>query len=293
MFLTRITERNSQSNLNIFGLLERFLGRTNAPDVVFSAINLLSNKIESLYPQSHIFINEHPELWKKLIDEWLKNYPRDITRRIMFVLIRLNRNELLKAVSYRKTEIFEKYCIFEQHDDLAANLIEFISALDDTIIEKGIQKGLLDVLAADLKKKTINRSTLISIISNIMCTREIYLDSILEHPIMKLIRAQVIRQRITGNGLILASSIIRSCKIANNEQIFKLMQDDILLKSIQSMKNIRYREQIAMSDLMIIYTKMLKLYKKTKSPSFFACTKSIYEVIQTTRIRELSVARFP
>ena len=161
-------------------------------------------------------------MWKKLIDQALKENGADVEQRLLLVWNRLGASELPTVFSYRTKELYGKYAIFKANEEWGANLILILSGIDDLMTEISLSKGLLSLLEKELKRHTVDRSTVVQILKNLLCTREIYLEMVLSHSVVKQIKSQLGKKRVTGNGILLAIACIKACRIASLSQISKM-----------------------------------------------------------------------
>eukprot|EP01022_Parablepharisma_sp_SALTPOND_P016968 TRINITY_DN2610_c0_g1_i1.p1 TRINITY_DN2610_c0_g1~~TRINITY_DN2610_c0_g1_i1.p1 ORF type:complete len:405 (+),score=34.46 TRINITY_DN2610_c0_g1_i1:294-1508(+) len=281
--LAGITGRGQPDRIGVLELMSQFLGRPTSDEATVAALKLVSFGLDSAMVGLNpgFKVEDYPDLWKKLSEESLKEHSTEVDKRLLYIWVRLRSENLPTVLAHRKSEIYKKFCLFKGRDELAATFIQILTQVDDEMIEVGISKGLLNILAADLKKKTVSRATVIGIIHNIMCSRPMYLKAVLDHPLIKLIKSQLIKRRVTCNGILLAIAVIKSCRIATKELVLKMIQEDLLHKALYAIHYNRSRQRYNIaSDSDYVIKKLRKLARKEKRRGIEMCYKELKEILE-------------
>jgi len=280
--IARITDWRHIQREGIFEIVERFIGTNKNAGVVNAALILLHNKVGIQYGYDRLPANENMMgLWKKLVTEFLSENAIQNNGQIRRIIIgffrRFSHLDLIKILGENKKQVYLRIFPFSITDELMLNFISRTIQNDDEFIEAGLEKNMLEILEVGIDGKNKARNDVVKVITNIMCSRAIYLTKIMNHTIWAKIVRQATKKSLTVYGAFLAVAILKSFgQIATQEQIYNVVAyGNIISKCAFSLNRNRVRDRLENCDLTSLLNKVIKLKKKTGEE----CSGEIFECI--------------
>jgi len=268
LLIARITTNRLMQRGGVFEIIGKYMGMNKNTEVVNAALTLLHNKVIMTFGYLRIPVNENMSLWKKLVTEFLsENAAQEggkIRRRIAEFFVRFSQADLIKVLGENKKQVYLKLFPFNSKDTVILDFVAKMIESDDEFIEAGLEKNILDSLEDGINGKNRARNEVIKVITNIMCSRPIYLTKVMEHSIWRKMVQQSTKKNLAVYGALIAIGILKAFgQCAIQEQIYEVFSNgNIIMKCIHSLNRSRLRELLANCDLTAILNKVIKLQKK-------------------------------
>eukprot|EP01022_Parablepharisma_sp_SALTPOND_P005848 TRINITY_DN123892_c1_g1_i1.p2 TRINITY_DN123892_c1_g1~~TRINITY_DN123892_c1_g1_i1.p2 ORF type:complete len:208 (-),score=25.68 TRINITY_DN123892_c1_g1_i1:112-735(-) len=184
------------------------------------------------------------------------------------------------AFSGHKLELYPKYCHFQKGEFLSLVLLKKLTVMDDQMIELALTEGqLLNSIAIEIRKPSIDPFITMHMLENIMESRAIYLEMILTHPVWGIMKEALGEGEFRGVYQGIAKAVLAGCKVATAKQLWMMVEEGAMLKAVAIIARYRHTKK-DMEAIRIARTKLEKIMDKEKSMEIEKCVGKLEIIVR-------------